>query len=376
MNAEELLEKWVNQNSHHDNIAGLMTVLEQVANEAQGLGMEIEWHRAVYGRASALCTTLHATKNGHPINQPSKTILFVTHADTVFPEKSSFQSIHWNEDRSVAIGPGVIDDKGGIIVALLALEKLAALPDRNFEVKFICMPSEEIGSPGYSKWLENISKTASMVLGFEPSLPDGSIIHSRRGNRWYELIMRGPGGHAGRDAGKVPNAASALAALAIEIEKLGSPNAGTSATLGSIHSNTNGFNVIPSETIVKIDVRYDTNELRDQLHSKIIDLIERHPLTDQIAWKLIEDCPAMGFNPESTPWGEKFIQAIERLESKTISIVAASGSSDSNYLYRPGIPMIDGLGPVGSGLHTENETLVVSSLNTRAEAVFGVIREI
>jgi glutamate carboxypeptidase len=132
--------------------------------------------------------------------------------------------------------------------------------------------------------------------------------------------------------------------------------------------------VIPSEAIAKIDVRYDTNLLRDELHTKILDLIENHSRTDQLAWKLADDCPAMSFNPESEPIAKKLLESIRKIESRSVSYVPASGSSDSNFLYRPGIPMIDGLGPVGSGLHTENETLEVSTLESRASAIFEVIQ--
>ena len=375
MNAQNLLEILVNQNSHHDHITGIMTVLETIANEAQGLGLLIDWHRAVYGRASALCATLPAVEDNKAIS-PIRTILLVTHADTVFPVDSNFQKISWNDDRSRAVGPGVIDDKGGIIVTLLLLEKLATLSSRDYEVKLLCMPSEEIGSPGFSKWLEAQSATASIILGFEPSLPDGSIIHSRRGNRWYEFTLQGPGGHAGRDAGKVMNPAINLASLISEIEKIGKPDQGSSTTLGSFHTNTNGFNVIPSEAIAKLDVRYESNQLRDQVHEDILRVIKKSAYSDHVKWKLHEDCPAMRLNPESIGLGKSLAEEIEKIEGRKISVVAAAGSSDLNYLHQPGIPMIDGLGAVGTGLHTENETLETASLETRAEAIFKVIAKL
>jgi glutamate carboxypeptidase len=373
MNIEALLENWVNRNSHFNNIAGIMAIQESIAHEAQGMGMLVDWHRAIYGKASALCATLPSVQNGSPV-EPKRTILLVAHSDTVFPESSKFQSIQWNQDRSMAMGPGVIDDKGGILVALLLCEKLAAIPDRDCEVKLLCMPSEECGSPGYSKWMEAQSKTASLIFGFEPSLPDGSIIHSRRGNRWYEFKMKGPGGHAGRDAGKVMNPANALLELMNQITQIGVPSGGTSTTLGAFHTNTEGFNVIPNEAIAKLDVRYETNALRDEVHEKILAVISASVLN--VEWKLAEDCPAMSLNPESIPIAEALIQEIEQIENRKVGMVAGSGSSDSNYLYQPGIPMVDGLGAVGTGLHTENETLEVASIQTRAQAIFNVIQKL
>ncbi len=92
-----------------------------------------------------------------------------------------------------------------------------------------------------------------------------------------------------------------------------------------------------------------------------------------VEWKLAEDCPAMSLNPESLPLAQALIREIEVIEKRKISVVAGSGSSDSNYLYQPGIPMVDGLGAVGTGLHSETETLEVASIRTRAQAIFNTI---
>lgn len=364
--ALDVLEEWVNLNSHHQNREGVKAILERVCKEATTLGLTSEWVPAesTSGIQDALSCRLPATFNLE--NAPE--ILLVTHADTVFSVDSPFQTLTWSDDRKSAIGPGVIDDKGGILVALLTLERLATLKHRPFSLRLLCMPAEEIGSPGHVHFLKLAGSKASMILGFEPSLSDGSIIHSRRGNRWVELTLSGPGGHAGRDAGKVKNPLQHLAAILTEISQFSRPENDLSVTPTVLRTDTEGFNVIPSQATARLDIRYDTNESRDQLFKQLA------PLLNQTQWSLHEDCPAMPLNTENLALGKAIQGEIQKIETLNVRSIAGTGSSDSNYAARPGIPMIDGLGPVGSGLHSIQETIQTESLFTRSEVLSAVIQ--
>ena len=361
---EVVLEKWVNQNSYFKNYSGVRKILNEVEHEAKALGAVCHLipHETVLNAPHALHVILpgNSSKN-------STVVTLISHADTVYPEDSPFQKITWSPDRKTALGPGVIDDKGGILVALLALEKVSQQNNRDVTVQLICMPGEEIGSPGLHQFLTRIGKESSVILGFEPSLGDGSLIHSRRGNRWYEIIMKGPGGHSGRDAGKVLNPLTLLSEKVSALAALSKPELGFSVTPGSFSTNTNGFNSIPAEAIVRIDTRYDTNEMRDTLHAQML------PILEGTEWTLVEDCPAMVLNPESLQLGEKLITLVSSVEGKEITVRKAFGSSDCNFASRPGIPIIDGLGAIGTGLHSAQETLECASILSRAEVISRLI---
>jgi len=362
-----LLQEWVNQNSYHGNPAGVKKIQDAVATELDLLGIA---HERVVPESDSTGEILKAVLPATVVpagDERAPIVSLICHADTVFPPDSAFQLITWTRDRNRAIGPGVIDDKGGILVILLVLEKLSKLAKRNFTVQMICMPGEEIGSPGFHAFLRQIGDESSMILGFEPALPDGSIIHSRRGNRWYEIKMTGPGGHAGRDAGTVVNPMAELSLKIAELAKLTDLKAGVSVSPGSITTDTTGFNVIPSQAVARIDVRYDTNEAREALHQKML------PILEGTEWSLVEDCPALPLNPESEKTAKQLVQLVHKIENRDITAQKAFGSSDCNYAGRRGIPIIDGLGPIGTGLHSPKETIEMRSIFTRAEIVFRLL---
>ncbi len=52
------------------------------------------------------------------------------------------------------------------------------------------------------------------------------------------------------------------------------------------------------------------------------------------------------------------------------------GVSDSNYLEAVGLPTLDGLGPTGIQLHSQNEHLVISSLEKRLDQIKQLIEKL
>lgn len=51
-------------------------------------------------------------------------MLLIAHFDTVFEPASPFQHFVWDGRSDSASGPGANDDKGGIVVILLALQAI------------------------------------------------------------------------------------------------------------------------------------------------------------------------------------------------------------------------------------------------------------
>jgi glutamate carboxypeptidase len=51
------------------------------------------------------------------------------------------------------------------------------------------------------------------------------------------------------------------------------------------------------------------------------------------------------------------------------------GASDANFVAPLGIPVLDGLGPVGEGAHTEHEYILTGSLVERTCLLTALLRE-
>lgn len=112
-----MLEDLVNINSGTENRPGVEKVGERVRIELDDLGFKTQWVNLPASMKHV--GSLVATHSG-----PGKKILIIGHLDTVFPSNSPFQSFTLSPDQLSATGPGVIDDKGGIVTILYTLKAL------------------------------------------------------------------------------------------------------------------------------------------------------------------------------------------------------------------------------------------------------------
>jgi glutamate carboxypeptidase len=96
------------------------------------------------------------------------------------------------------------------------------------------------------------------------------------------------------------------------------------------------------------------------------------PLTKTL--KILENCPAFSRTPKVEALAQYAINAIQKIEGIEVEVRTSGGSADSNYISSPGLPILDGLGPRGSGMHTEQECLEVSSLKTRAQVTAALLQ--
>src|SRR6201999_3384494 len=89
-------------------------------------------------------------------------IVLIGHHDTVFPP-GHFEG--WREEAGKAIGPGVLDMKGGLAVirgALAALDEVGALA--GLPIAIVCVADEEIGSPTSAPHLQEVARGAACAL--------------------------------------------------------------------------------------------------------------------------------------------------------------------------------------------------------------------
>jgi glutamate carboxypeptidase len=113
----EFLEQVVNVNSGTMNFAGVRRVGDLLRPRFEALGFKVTWvDGSPFGRAGHLI----ATRPGR-----GKHVLLIGHMDTVFEPNHPLQ--RWQRvDQNIARGPGAADMKGGIIVALAAMDALKA----------------------------------------------------------------------------------------------------------------------------------------------------------------------------------------------------------------------------------------------------------
>jgi glutamate carboxypeptidase len=373
--ARAALESWVKIHSGPARPAGIDQCQNLIAKALEKLGFETT-------HQTSTLRTDHRFFVSTLVGDSSRVIDFVSHSDTLEPGDSTPSPFEWKENGSIGCGPGVMDDKGGQLVALWGIQKyLSALQTAGkkrppFTLRFLNSPNEEFGSVGFQAWLADRGRESWLVLGFEPALEDGAIIDSRRGNRWYKVQVTGREAHSGRALTHGINAGVELSKKIVALSELTSPDADVTLSLGHLKGGRPSYNTVCGHAEAWIDTRFGQVGDRDQLHKKIESILSQETtqaFTDQKStqtqFTIEDDCPPFSRTPESEALAARYRKIVEKIEGTPIESRRSGGGADSCYLSHPGLLVLDGLGPLGTRMHSVDETVLWSSVVTRSQAL-------
>ncbi|CAN5640059.1 M20 family metallopeptidase [soil metagenome] len=383
--AEIFLKSLVNSSSptmRQDEVKRTHVLL---ATALQELGFTINWLKDPSGKTEDL---LLAEKPGSKTQlDPNAFITCVSHIDTVLaPQETGDYRRESHETGLRARGAGIIDNKGGLAVLVESLRLFfQSTPNHECGFRVVSSPDEENGSSAWHATFRDIGLKSRAVLGFEPAMDDGSIISSRRGNRWYNIDIEGIEAHAGRCKGEEINAAFESAFLVVRLiearDRLrarfsSEPGLGVSLQIGHIEGGRDRHNVVCGSVSLKLDTRFSSFEERDALEyeiSKILATPREKNLDDsfsKIRSQIVDDCPPFATDAKTEALVQELCFEIATEEKTAVKKPAkAGGAGDVNHMSRPGLLVLDGLGPVGGRMHTTEEFLVLSTLQSRAAAL-------
>ena len=363
--SETFLKNLVQISSPSLNSKAVQQCHEMMAEELQTFGFKVELRKSpdTYG------PLLLAERRG----RRKEFVTCVSHADTVLP----FEGFHPSSDPKLLRASGVIDNKGGITVALGGLREYLSQNDNDaLSLRFVSSPNEEVGSVHWLETFRQLSQDSWMALGFEPALDDGSIIHARRGNRWYHVKVTGREAHAGRSYGEHVNAAHELAWKIHRLQKMTNYKLHRSVNVGALQGGRDKFNVVCGQAEAKIDVRFVNFRDRDKMHERILRTFgkKKHVSTcgryePETTFEILDDCPPFSPRFMHRRWIRRYVNAIAEVEGVKPASRLAGGAGDVNHFSRHGIIILDGLGPVGGNMHTVDEFINIPSLTTRAVAL-------
>jgi len=365
-----LLERTVNINSGSLNFVGVRQVGDIFRAQYDSLGFTTRWvDGAAFHRAGHLVAE-------HP--GPGPKILLIGHLDTVFEPSSPFQKFTMVND-STATGPGVIDMKGGDVIALYALRALkdAGLLDRMNVTVVYHGDEEESGAPLSlaRKTLIDAAHGATAALGFEDAAGDPhTAVISRRGDDGWTLRTTGVPAHSSQiftsdiGAGAVYEASRILNQF---YQKLSSEqyltfNPGLALGGTSVKTDTSGTegsaagksNVVAKEMIVTGDLRTLSPEQLAHARKTMTDIV-----ADHLPHTTAEITFADGYPPMAPTDGNRKLLAMYSKVSTDLGFwpvtpvdPSRAGAADVSFVAKL-VPMaIDGLGLSGHDDHTEKET--------------------
>jgi glutamate carboxypeptidase len=373
-----LLERLVNQNSGSLNLDGVTRVDQTMRAELEPLGFTVAWEDM---RAAGRAGHLVATKAGKGAR-----VLLIGHLDTVFEPSSPFQRFERAGDR--ATGPGVGDDKGGLIVivaALRAMQAAGTLKDAAVTV-YLTGDEEKTGTPLATARAGLIAagKAADYALEYEGLVVDEGrdmATIARRGAGSWEVKATGTSGHSsGVGAQSGYGAAYELVRILDAFRRdlpeanltynIGVMAAGTPATLdeaGETARATGKTNIIASDAVARGDLRALTREQETRVRDRMRAIVAQHlPKTDA-SITFFDSYPPMAPTPGNTALLGKLDAVNRALGLPTMPPLdpLRRGAADSGFVAAD-VPTLGGLGPAGSGAHAAGEWVDLPSIQRQA----------
>jgi len=352
MNLKQLLKNLVETESPSHDKAAVDRVGAIVAEEAHKIGGQVGF--------------IHNKEKGDHVlarwGSGENEILLVCHMDTVFP-LGTLSKMPYREADGKIFGPGVLDMKAGIVISFAAIEE-AQKQGLDRPVALLCTSDEEIGSGTSQEHIERLAKESSLVLVLEPALVDGSLKTWRKGVGEFWVKTKGHAAHAGGAHQEGRNAIEEMAHQVIAVQKLTDYSKQTTLNVGVIKGGTVS-NVVPEEAVIQVDVRVMQSGEWERLESEMNKL---KPVLDGTSIEVTG-----GLNRPPMPFDETMKTTFEKAQciASTIGIElkagGTGGASDANFVAPLGIPVLDGLGAIGEGYHSEREFIFADSLEQRVK---------
>jgi glutamate carboxypeptidase len=297
-------------------------------------------------------------------------ILLLGHLDTVWPI-GTLKSMPWRVSAGKIYGPGVLDMKAGVIMALEAIDVLQSL-GLSPPVTLLLNSDEEVGSPVSRPITERIALKAKAVLVLEPA-QGLAFKTARKGIGHYNLRVEGVASHAGVDFEKGHSAVLEMMRLAHKIASLTALERGLTANIGTIHGGTRS-NVVAAECTAEVDVR-----IAKAADAKRVERFFRSLKTQDKACRLTVT-GGMNRPPMERKAGTiTLFRTAQRLAAEMgldLQEAATGGGSDGNFTAALNVPTLDGMGAVGAGAHAANEHVVAKHLVERTALLAGMIATI
>jgi glutamate carboxypeptidase len=292
-------------------------------------------------------------------------IMLVAHLDTVYPVGTAAQRPVWTEGDKL-LGPGSADNKSGLLsglYAMAALEDLGMLP-RCGTISMVCGGDEETDMRSSIALLRELAPQHDLALVLEAGRENGDIVGARKGGGSFVLETFGKAAHAGVEPEKGAHAVLALAQHTIALQALNGLRPGVTVNVGVIQGGTVP-NAVPDYARATIDARVvipeDIEPLVAALRAEAARVVVpgvRAELSG--GW----GAPPMARTPQIDALARQADSCAQEL-GFSVHAAATGGVSYANYLASMGLPVLDGLGPIGGLDHSPDEYILHSSIVPR-----------
>ncbi|MFB8760596.1 M20 family metallopeptidase [Streptomyces nigra] len=355
---------------------GVNEVADWVQRRLRRTGFTVERVRLPPAGPFRAGDALVARKKGTlPSAEGGRRILLAGHMDTVF-DRGTAHARPFSVLGSIAHGPGVSDDKGGLLAGLTAL---AILHERGLtaydELILLATPDEEIGSPASRPLIERTARGVHYGLGLECARENGDLVIGRKGVADFRITVTGQAAHAGIEPERGANAALSAAHLIVDLQALNGRWDGVTVNVGTIRAGSRA-NIVCADAELHVEVRAATTADVRRVELAIRRAAERPAVTGTtISVEQLDLCPPM----EVTDASRRMFD-LARRAGRTVGVpldaTTTGGVGDANLIAGTGVPTLDGLGPIGGADHTPQEWLDLTSVPQRVALLAALVAEL
>lgn len=362
---DEMLGVWrdvVNLEANSECLDGLRRVVERLKAEFEGAGVKCEL-LPMGDKTQDYISGIWGAEN------PGTPVLFCGHYDTILPV-GKYGPDPFRIDGEKVRGPGVLDMKGGIIIALYVIKALGSIGYNERPIKICFVSDEEIcheHNPKAGETIMGAAKGCLCAFNMETGRVNNDLCIGRSARVGFDVTVTGIAAHAGNDFSSGRSAIAEMCHKVLELEKLTDLSQGSTVNCGVIHGGTVA-NAIPGKCTLDVDMRF----LKQAELEKTVAAAEAICAKTYIEGTHTECSYRVAMPAFETIDGVMELYELAREVSLAYGYgeagkIVLGGVSDASYLTAAGVPTICSFGVRGENNHTDDEYAVTESLYTRTK---------
>ena len=280
-------------------------------------------------------------------------------------------------------GRGAADMKASLAAMVTATEAFVAThPDHAGSIGFLLTSDEEgpavDGTVRVVEMLQARSETIDWCLIGEPTSTQhfgDTVKIGRRGSLSAVLTVHGSQGHVAYPHladNPIHRLAPALAELAATEWDQGNAHfPPTTFQVSNVHAGTGAENVIPGSLELMCNFRFSTELDADTLMARVAEVLSRHDVAHDIAWRLSGN----PFLSTPGPLTEALSATLADLTGERPELSTSGGTSDGRFIAPTGAETVE-FGPLNATIHKIDERVAIADLERLHAVYLGVLERL